>query len=280
MIVSFGEIGERLRRSTVGVELGPNGAGSGVIWDSSGLVITNAHVAQESRTVQVALWDGRRYEAQVINRDHPRDLAALRFRAPDLTPAEIGDSSKLQAGEIVIAVGNPLGFTGALSTGVVHAVGPFQGLSPREYVQANVRLMPGNSGGPLADSRGRVIGINAMVASGLALAIPTSAVANFLHGKRRAELGISVRPVTVRFRSKMAPGLVILDVGAGSPAAQASLMVGDVIIGGGGKLFQTFDDLSYALELNDGAVRVQFLRGDRRSIRETTAYVEAKEQAA
>jgi S1-C subfamily serine protease len=78
----------------------------------------------------------------------------------------------------------------------------------------------------------------------------------------------------------MAPGLVILDVGSGSPAAQASLMVGDVIVGSGGKLFQTFDDLSYALELNDGAVRVQFLRGDRRSIRETTAYVEAKEQAA
>lgn len=279
MIPFIGEIGERLRKSTVQVQLGPQGGGSGVIWDSSGLVVTNAHVAQ-TRKVQVTLWDGRSYPAEVTSRDESRDLATLRFKAPDLSPAEIGDSTKLRPGEIVIAVGNPLGFVGAMSSGVIHAVGPIPGLTPRDYVQADVRLMPGNSGGPLADARGRVVGINSMVASGLGLAIPSHIVQTFLKRGASPLLGIAVRPVTVKFRSRQSPGLVVLQVTPDSPAQRASLMIGDVIVGSGGKLFETAGDLSWALETTQGSVQLKFLRGDRRTIRETTASVLPMERAA
>jgi serine protease Do len=272
MIPAFGELGERLRRSTVQVEVGPAGSGSGVIWDAQGLVVTNAHVAQGPRA-RVTLWDNRQYPAQVESRDVARDLATLRFRAPDLTPAPIGDSGKLSPGEIVIAVGNPLGFIGALTKGVVHAVGPVAGLSRRPYVQADVRLAPGNSGGPLADAQGRVIGINSMVVrGGLGLAIPSNVVRDFLAkpGERPA-LGIAIRSVTVRFRSKMAPGLLVLDVTRGGAADRASLMVGDVLIAVDGKGFETFDELSVALESAAGRpLTLRFLRGDRTAIRETT----------
>lgn len=179
MIAGFGEIAEKLRRSTVHISVGDNGAGSGVIWTAPGLIITNAHVALANR-VDVTLWDGRQYTVDVLDRDRRYDLAALHLNAPDLAAATIGDSSKLRPGELVIAVGNPMGFTGALSTGVVHTVGPVRGLSRNDYVQAAVRLAPGNSGGPLADTYGRVVGVNSMVvANGLGLAIPSNTVRNY-----------------------------------------------------------------------------------------------------
>lgn len=194
MIAGFGEIAERLRRSTVHVGAGGGSSGSGVVWDHAGTVITNAHVAR-SPSARVTLFDGRSYPARVRLWDGQRDLAVLQIDARDLTPIEVADSSKLCPGEIVIAVGNPMGFTGALTTGVVHTVGPVAGVTRKPFVQASVRLAPGNSGGPLADSRGRLVGINTMVAfpgggrgmaySGgvnatMALAVPSNAVRAFL----------------------------------------------------------------------------------------------------
>lgn len=185
MIAAFGEIAERLRHSTVHVSQGRAGQGSGVIWDTSGTIVTNAHVVRGPRS-EVTLWDNRRYMAETLFRDDRQDLAALRIHAPGLEAAPKGDSSKLSPGEIVIAVGNPLGFSGALTTGVVHAVGPVPGVTKRKFVQATVRLAPGNSGGPLADAQGRVIGINSMVVlGGLGLAVPVNAVRDFL-GEARA----------------------------------------------------------------------------------------------
>jgi serine protease Do len=145
----FGEVAELLRRSTVQITVGrgSRGSGSGVIWNPEGLIVTNAHVAQGDRA-HVELWDGRGFEAEVTARDACRDLAALRIHAQQLPAASPGDSTALRAGELVVAVGNPLGFIGALTTGVVHAVGPVRGLGRQTWVQAAVRLAPGNSGGP------------------------------------------------------------------------------------------------------------------------------------
>jgi serine protease Do len=129
---AFGEVAERLRRSTVLIYSGlrgGTGSGSGVIWSDSGLIISNAHVVRGSH-VCAQLWDGREFEAQVTERDHSRDLAALRISAPGLPSISIGDSSRIRAGELAVAIGNQLGFVGALSTGVVHAVGPVRGLGP------------------------------------------------------------------------------------------------------------------------------------------------------
>src|SRR5258705_13171475 len=117
--------------------------------------------------------------------DSRRDLAALCIAASGLPAVSVADSSQIRPGELVIAIGNPLGFVGALSTGVIQAVGPLRGIGSQQWVQAGVRLAPGNSGGPLADARGRVIGVNTTVAGGLALAIPD------------AWLGVTVHPVRV-----------------------------------------------------------------------------------
>ncbi len=156
-IAGFGEIAEQLRRATVLIHSGGRGSGSGVIWTSEGMIVTNAHVVSGSN-VRVQLWDGREFDAAVTARDPRHDLAALRISADSLPAACLGDSSQLRPGELAIAIGNPLGFVGALTTGVIHAIGPLRALAPQTWVQASVRLAPGNSGGPLADASGHVIG--------------------------------------------------------------------------------------------------------------------------
>ena len=179
---AFNRVAEQLRQSTVQVRgrRGPGG-GSGVIWQPDGVIITNAHVVRGAEAI-VTLADGRTFDAAVTARDDERDLAALKTEAADLPAAPIGDSDGLRVGELVLAVGNPLGLTGAVTAGVVHAIGGGEGPRQRGWVQADVRLAPGNSGGPLADAQGRVIGINSMIAGGLALAVPSNAVARFLAG--------------------------------------------------------------------------------------------------
>jgi serine protease Do len=171
----FAQLAERLQASTVRVGDGRRGAGSGVVWSMDGLVITNAHVAR-GRSASIVFHDGRRSSARVIARDPERDLAALRLEnvvAFPLPVAGVRDASTLRVGELVVAVGNPLGLVGALTAGIV------QRQSDR-FVIADLRLEPGNSGGPLADAQGRVVGINSMVARGLALAVPSNAVTDFL----------------------------------------------------------------------------------------------------
>jgi len=243
MIPGFGEVAERLRRATVEVD-----TGSGVIWDAAGLIITNAHVAR-GPGARVKLWDGRSFDAAVVARDPRRDLASLRIEAGDLPAAAAGDSSALRVGELVMAVGNPLGFVGALSTGVVHALS-------RGWVHADVRLAPGNSGGPLADARGRVIGINTMIANGVALAVPSNSVIRMLRdGTDGIGLGVVVRPVPA--------GILVLEVEPGSPAARSSLLIGDLLTGANGRRFRSLEDLAEAIQLSAGGVlRLEFFRGD------------------
>ena len=272
----FGDVAERLRRSTVQVLSGTRtsaGSGSGVIWTTTGTVITNAHVARESSAL-VELWDGRSFHADVIKRDDRADLAELKLHTTDLPAIAWRDSSTLRSGELVVAVGNPLGFIGALTTGVVHLSGPIRGLGRRPWIQAAIRLAPGNSGGPLADAEGRVVGINTMVVpmvvpGGLALAIPSEGVLDFLKQGRRPVLGVVVRPVV---DSVSGPGLLVIEVTANSPAARASLLIGDVLIGANGRNLTSAHVLGDEIDdAADAVLKLRFLRGDRRRVREVTA---------
>ena len=256
----IGEVAERLRRSTVQVHCaGSRGSGSGIIWSAEGLVLTNAHVAR-TKELQVELWDGRRFPVRVASRDRRRDLAALRISASGLDAAAHGDSSRLRPGELVIAVGSPLGFATALSTGVVHSIGPISGMGTQEWIRADVRLAPGNSGGPLANAEGRVIGINTAILNGMGLAVASNAAAAFLKYGARPSLGVVLQPI--------AAGLLLLEVDPDGAAAWASLKAGDVLL-------MSLDELHAALDSGQETVRLRFLRGDpgvrRLPIRETTA---------
>ena len=282
-IHGFGEIAEQLRRSTVLVFAGDRGNGSGVIWSTDGSIVTNAHVARASQ-MRVQLWDGREFDAVLVSRDPRRDLAELRINATNLSAATAADSSQVRPGELAIAIGNPLGFVGALTTGVIQAVGPLGGSSARfgsePWVQADVRLAPGNSGGPLADARGRVIGINTMVAGRLALAVPSNAVTNFLAAEPvDAWLGVSVASVRVPRPGTRAKafGLVLLEVEPDSPAANASLMPGDILLGTDEKSFASVDDLAASLQgSGPRVVRLAFLRGNYDRFRRVTVQLGAK----
>lgn len=267
-IPGLGEVAERVRRYTVLVRPGGRGSGSGVIWSSDGLIVTNAHVARGSR-IEVSLWDGRKFQAEVSARDPRRDLAVLRIGATALSAATTANASKIRAGEVAIAVGNPLGFLGAMTMGVVHGVGPLRGLGGRSWVQSDVRLAPGNSGGPLANVQGQVIGINTMVAGRLALAIPSNEVSRFLAGDAGSHwLGVTVTPVPLPRPSGRTAGLVVLGVEPGSPAATASLMQGDILLGTEEAAFASVSDLADALQGNDVRVlRLEFLRGDYSKVR-------------
>jgi serine protease Do len=176
---ALARVGEKISQSTVQILDGRRGAGSGVVWRAGGWIITNAHVVRTPRA-KIHLPDGRKFDAQLVARDPERDLAALRADEFDLPIAEIGASTELRVGQLVIAVGCPYGLRGAVSAGVVHAIGTVAAIGDRQWIQADLELAPGNSGGPLADANGRVIGINAMIAGGLGLAIPSYDVEQFL----------------------------------------------------------------------------------------------------
>jgi serine protease Do len=267
-IPGFGEIAENLRRSTVQVRSGRRAHGSGIIVKSEGVIVTNAHVAASS-PIEVQLWDGTCSEAELWARDRVRDVAILRMSQSGLPAARFADSDQLRIGELVMAIGNPLGFVGALTTGVVHAVGRVPGLGPLRWIQTDVGLAPGSSGGPLADARGRVVGINTMLARGVGLAVPSNSVSRLLKGERsKAPLGIVTRPVELTLGGRAQLGLMILEINENSAAQAASLMLGDILVGADGQALDSIEDLERVLEgFGERVVRLQFLRGDRAHVR-------------
>jgi serine protease Do len=250
---AFGQVVEKLRRITVQVR----GSGSGVIWSSDGKIVTNAHVVEGAASVvEVGLWDGRRSHGRIVHRNRWRDLAILQIEASGLPDAIAGDSDALRVGELVIAVGNPLGFIGAASTGVVH------GIANGAWVVSQLRLAPGNSGGPLANARGEVIGINTMVAGAFAFSVPSRSVARFLNGltSADAQLGVVVRPIPA--------GLIVLEVIPRSAADRASLLQGDILVGANSTPFRSAQDLEIAIARSRGAIlELQFRRDASPNIR-------------
>jgi serine protease Do len=171
-------VADRLREITVVVQGTRSAFGAGVLWRAGGLVVTNAHVARGDATVIVS--DGRVLGASLLARDDACDLAALDVGTDRLPAAQTRETGTLRVGELLFAIGHPLGLPGALTAGVVHALERGDARGDLRWVQADLRLAPGNSGGPLADAGGRVVGICTMVAGGLALAVPSNAVELFL----------------------------------------------------------------------------------------------------
>ncbi|HEY7995200.1 MAG TPA: trypsin-like peptidase domain-containing protein [Candidatus Eremiobacteraceae bacterium] len=252
-------IAARLRRSTAQVFPG-NGRGSGLIARADGTIVTNAHVVHGKRA-KVVLDDGRELDGEVVAKARERDLAAIRVDARDLPVAEFRDARTLRAGEIVLAVGNPLDLVGALTSGIIHSVD-----RTARRVVADLTLLPGNSGGPLADASGRVVGVNSMVVNGLAVAIASSVVKRFIASpSERPYIGIVAQPVQVPVMGEQRLGLLITDVADRSPADRARLMPGRIVIGVGGALLHSPDDLAAAVDDSDvgASLRLDLLDGER-----------------
>jgi S1-C subfamily serine protease len=231
---AIADIAAETRKSVVLIGQG-RGHGAGVIWRADGIIVTNRHVLREDR-VDVVLDDGRRLTGIVAARHPERDLAVIKVAAEDLVPVRLGDSSTVRPGEIVIAVGHPPGYRSAATAGIVVAAGQaatLEGPRTGDWLQTDVTLRPGNSGGPLVDARGGVIGINTMVSGRLALSIPSSAVERFVAGERpgdpRAWLGVTGLVVPLRLEGHAA-GYLLSEVAEGSPADRAGLIVGDIIV--------------------------------------------------
>ncbi|HET9014157.1 MAG TPA: trypsin-like peptidase domain-containing protein, partial [Thermomicrobiaceae bacterium] len=239
LAAELGAVAEDLRASVVQVQ-SRAGGGAGVIWDANGLVVTNDHVAREER-VGVVLSGGDRLAGTVVGRDREHDLAAVRVGRGGLPAAPHRDSTGLRVGELVLALGHPFGLEYALTAGIVSGLP--EPAAERPMVRADLSLNPGNSGGPLADAAGRVVGINAMVAGpGLALAVPSAVVRAFVArvAGRVPRLGITAVPVTLPpayarlVGSGATLGLVVSALEPGSAAAASGLLIGDVVVAAGG----------------------------------------------
>ncbi len=258
------------------------GAGSAVIITPDGFALTSAHVVQGASGGTASFADGRDFAFHVVGSDPLSDLAVVRVAASDLAPAELGDADRLRVGQLVVAIGNPLGFAGSVTAGVVSALGrslPTRAGSASRIVenviQTDAALNPGNSGGALADSRGRVVGINTAVAGvGLGLAVPINRTTGRIlttlmrEGRfRRAYLGIAGgrRPLPPRLVQTLGrrAGVEVVEVVDGSPAAGAGLRRGDVIVELGGEPVEGVGDLQrlMAAELIGRSVPVRVLRG-------------------
>ncbi|MEW6666500.1 MAG: trypsin-like peptidase domain-containing protein [Thermodesulfobacteriota bacterium] len=245
-----------------GTEPEQAGSGSGVVIAPDGYILTNDHVVHRARRLTVTMTDGTNFGASVVGTDPATDLAVIRADASGLQSAALGDSSLLRVGQLVIAMGNPFGFQSTVSTGVVSAIG--RALRSREgrliesIIQHTAPLNPGNSGGPLVDSRGRVMGINTaiiMMAQGIGFSIPSNTarwvVSQLLtNGKvRRAFLGIAARPRplhrrVVRYHDLSGDQAVeVLSVDPQSPAGLAGMRVSDLIVSVNGQRVSSVDDL-------------------------------------
>ena len=259
---------EFFRRFALGDEMpqefSSQSLGSGFIISTDGYVLTNDHVVEDADEVTVRLTDQREFKAKVIGTDRRSDIALLKIPAKDLPVVNIGDSSKLEVGEWVVAIGSPFGFTNSVSQGIVSAKGrslPGEDIVP--FIQTDVPVNPGNSGGPLFNMSGEVIGINSQIYSrsggymGLSFAIPIDLAMKvkdqlLKHGKvRRGRLGITIQNVgpehAKSFGLEKAGGALITSVEKDGPAGRAGLQIGDIILKLNGKSIAITDELIRAV---------------------------------
>jgi len=242
------------------------GTGSGFVFTGDGFILTNSHVVQNARKLDVSLPDGRSFQADVVGDDPDTDLAVIRISAPDLTAVELGDSQHLRVGQLVIAVGNPYGFQYSVTAGVVSALGrslrSTTGRLIDSVIQTDAALNPGNSGGPLVNSSGEVIGVNTAIilpAQGICFSIAVN-TAKFVAGRlmtygrvKRSYLGIAgmdapLHRRVVRFHGlEVETGFLATSIETGGPGARAGLRENDVIVAFDGCAVHGIDDLHQLL---------------------------------
>jgi S1-C subfamily serine protease len=263
---------------------GRAGSGSGVILTPDGYILTNAHVVHEASRLEVGLADGRTVPARVVGEDLATDLAVVRAETSGLPAAALGNSDRLRVGQLVIAIGNPLGFEATVTAGVVSALGRSlrseTGRLIENIIQTDAALNPGNSGGPLVDSHGRVVGINTAIiqhAQGLCFAIPSNTatwVASRLitTGKvRRVYLGIAGQTVplpraqTLALKLESGTAVSVREVTPDSPAARAGIAAGDLLVAVNGQTVRSVDEVHSRLApVGVGEkIQVRVLRGAR-----------------
>ncbi|MFC7849756.1 S1C family serine protease [Arthrobacter sp. NPDC057388] len=242
------------------------GAGSGVLFTEDGYLLTNAHVVAGTHKGRAVFADGSATDLEVVGADPLSDLAVARGRAPHVAPAEFGDAESLQVGQLVIAVGNPLGLSGSVTAGVVSGLGRaipvWAGRNRRvieDVIQTDAALNAGSSGGALADSRSRIVGINTAVAgAGLGLAVPINSTSRRIisallsDGRvRRAYLGVVSTPIRLGasevVRTGQREGLRVVEVLSGSPAERAGLRTGDVLLRAGSRPVSNAESLQKLL---------------------------------
>jgi len=258
--------------------LRPAGSGSGFVFAPDGLVLTNSHVVGGAARVDVTTPDGRRHEADILGDDPDTDLAVLRITADQLSVVELGRSATLRAGQLVVAVGHPLGLEHTVTTGVVSATGRSlrarSGRMMENIIQTDAALNPGNSGGPLVTSAARVVGVNTAVimgSQGLSFAVPIDTAIRVVTAilqeghVRRAFVGVGGRNTRVpRHIARAATlkadsGVLVESVVDGTPASRAGLAIGDVIVGFGPASIADIDDLHRILTREAIDVRTQLI---------------------
>ena len=269
------------------------GGGTGFVWHEKGAIVTNHHVvANASTKLEIELLDGRVLQASVVDSDPMLDLALLNVPADKLPALPVGDSAKLRVGELVFAIGHPWGQRGVVTAGIVSALSKVKLRNSNqqlEYIKSDVRLAPGNSGGPLLDAQGHVVGINAMIMGGdLSVAIPSNALNTWLAQLplTRVTLGVQLQPAelpaTLRqhLASGQTLGLLVVGIISGGLAEEAGLLVGDVLLDIANKPLNDVATLRAVLGQSSSqeTVRLRVLRGG--AIQEIDVALTAQEQAA
>ena len=257
--IEIEQLGQNRRGRAEG---GIGGSGSGFVFTPDGFILTNSHVVSGSNRIHALLNDGSRYEASLVGDDPDTDLAVVRINAPSLQATRFGSSSGLKVGQLAIAIGNPYGFQTTVTAGVVSALGrSLRGKSGRlidDVIQTDAALNPGNSGGPLVDSAGRVIGVNTatiLQAQGLCFAIAVD-TAKFVASRlirdgriRRSYIGMAgqnvpmLRRVAHHYGLPNRQGILVISMDEGSPARKAGLREGDVIYKFDGETVEGIDEL-------------------------------------
>jgi S1-C subfamily serine protease len=280
-------VAEALRPAVVNLRGGSRrgGSGSGLLFAPDGFLLTNHHVVRGNSSLQVRLTDGRELEGRVVGADPWTDLAVVQAQASGLPHAPLGDSAQLRVGQLVVAIGSPFGFDSTVTAGVVSALGrtlrSITGHLVDDVIQTDAALNPGNSGGPLVNSKGQVIGINTAIiapAQGICFAIPINAAKHIVpqlmqHGRVvRGYLGLHGRTVPLRrmlgrqFQLEQETVVEVEAVEGGAPADQAGIQTGDLLVELGDHLVTRVDDLHKLLtQLPVGIpASIVLIRGERK----------------
>jgi serine protease Do len=258
------------------------GLGSGVVMQTDGYILTNHHVVADAEQVDVELTDGRTFKAKVVGSDAPTDLAVLKIDGTNLPTLPLGDSNAVRVGDVVLAVGNPLGVGQTVTMGIVSAKGRATGLADgsfEDFIQTDAPINEGNSGGALVSTRGELIGINSQILTpsggniGIGFAIPANMAKNVMaqlidNGQvRRGQLGVTIQPVTSEIARSLGlehvRGALVNSVNAGSPAEKAGVRRGDVITAVNGAAVKDYNDLrnQVAAQLPGSSVKLAVVRG-------------------